>query len=102
MKVSDASKIRKVEPKQQAEANQAAPVKEPAVLSERVSVDQSSRLQAALSAVQRNISLSRNAKLEAIEAAVRQGTYRPDPGRIAQEILNDAEITAALQALLQR
>ena len=102
MKVSDASEIRQVEPKQQADAGRAAPVKEPAASPERVSVDQSARLQEAVASVQRNLGMTRSAKLEAIEAAVRQGTYKPDPGRIAQEILNDAEITAALQAVFQR
>jgi negative regulator of flagellin synthesis FlgM len=33
---------------------------------------------------------------------VRQGTYRPDPGRIAQRILDEAELAARLQALMTR
>ena len=102
MKVSDASEIRQVAPQQQADAGRVATAKGPAASPERVSVDQSARLQEAVASVQRNLGMTRSAKLEAIEAAVRQGTYKPDPGRIAQEILNDAEITAALQAMFQR
>ncbi|MBI5542730.1 MAG: flagellar biosynthesis anti-sigma factor FlgM [Deltaproteobacteria bacterium] len=40
--------------------------------------------------------------VEAIAVAVRQGTYKPDPQRIAQEILEDAELIAKLKAMLNR
>jgi hypothetical protein len=37
-----------------------------------------------------------------LEARVRAGGYRPDPSRVADEILQDAEVDARLQALLKR
>jgi negative regulator of flagellin synthesis FlgM len=36
-----------------------------------------------------------------LATAVRQGTYKPDPQKIAQQILEDAEIIAKLQAMLK-
>ncbi|MBS2024818.1 MAG: flagellar biosynthesis anti-sigma factor FlgM, partial [Deltaproteobacteria bacterium] len=41
-------------------------------------------------------------KLAELEAAVRSGSYQPDPGRIAQQILDDAEVDAQVQLTLAR
>jgi negative regulator of flagellin synthesis FlgM len=38
--------------------------------------------------------------LSDLEAAVRNGTYKPDPKRIAKEMLRSAEVTKQLQAML--
>ena len=35
-----------------------------------------------------------------LESSVRSGTYAPDPGRVAEQILSDAEVDARLQAIL--
>ena len=43
---------------------------------------------------------SRSARLDALAAAVEAGTYQPDPNLIAQEILEDAELIARLQAMI--
>jgi flagellar biosynthesis anti-sigma factor FlgM len=67
---------------------------------DRVSTDDSAKLARAVLTASQAASAGRSAKLAAIEAAVRQGTYRPDPQRIAQEILDDAVVAARLQALL--
>lgn len=40
-------------------------------------------------------------RVSQLRDAIRQGTYRPDPGAIAQQILNDAELTAQLMAMLE-
>ncbi len=40
----------------------------------------------------------RTERLAAIKAQVRAGTFRPDPGRIAEEILREAELEAQLRA----
>lgn len=69
---------------------------------DRVSTDDSARLASALLTTSQAASAGHAAMLSAIEAAVRQGTYRPDPQRIAQEILADAAVAARLQALLAR
>ncbi|GEM_PF-4667698 len=46
-----------------------------------------------------NAKASRAQRLRDIEAAVRDGSYRPDPERIAEQILADAELAARLQNL---
>ena len=46
-----------------------------------------------------NAKTSRAQRLRDIEAAVRDGSYRPDPERIAEQILADAELAARLQNL---
>ncbi|MEW5847929.1 MAG: flagellar biosynthesis anti-sigma factor FlgM [Myxococcota bacterium] len=43
---------------------------------------------------------ARSARLQEIRAAVERGTYKPDPGRIADQILEAAEINARLRTLL--
>jgi len=45
---------------------------------------------------------ARAARLERLEAQVRAGGYRPDPSRMAEQILADAEIDARLQAMIRR
>jgi anti-sigma28 factor (negative regulator of flagellin synthesis) len=69
---------------------------------DRVSTDDSARLSWAVLTASQAASAGRTAKLAAIEAAVRQGACRADPQRIAQDILDDAELAARLQALLSR
>ena len=46
-----------------------------------------------------NAKASRAERLRNIEAAVRDGTYKPDAQKIAEQILADAEISARLQNL---
>lgn len=69
---------------------------------DRVSTGASARLEAAVAEAQRQAGLERAARLEALEAAVKSGIYRPDPQRIAQEILYSAELAARLRAMLKR
>ncbi len=69
---------------------------------DRVSTDHSSRLASAVLTASQVASAGHAAQLAAIAAAVSQGMYRPDPQRIAQDILYDAELAARLQALLAR
>ncbi len=69
---------------------------------DRVSTADSAKIAAAISRAGQGAGAARSAKLASIEAAVRQGTYRPDPQRIAQEILNDAELAAKLQSMFQK
>ncbi len=68
---------------------------------DRVSTDDSNRVASAVEQASQGAGAARAAKLQDIEAAVRDGTYRPDPQRIAQQILDDAELAARLQALFQ-
>jgi negative regulator of flagellin synthesis FlgM len=101
MKVADTSQIRSLAPDKPLE-----PGRRPTAAREdsgdRVSTDDSARIAAAVAEASRTTAAGRSAKLQAIEAAVRRGTYRPDPQRIAQEILDDAELAARLQALFAK
>lgn len=83
-------------PAQRAEAAEAAPPVD------RVSTAASAELQAAIRRARREAGALRAEQLAAIEAAVRDGTYRADAARIADRILEDAELIARLHAMLRR
>lgn len=68
----------------------------------KVSTAATDQLDAAAMAARQIAASGRSTRLEAIEAAVRQGTFKPDPQQIAQRILDAAELTAELQALLNK
>jgi negative regulator of flagellin synthesis FlgM len=100
MKVKDASELRGVEPNRTAE-----PKRAPARTSsstDKVTTEATASVEAAASAARGLAGNDRAVRLEAIKAAVRQGAFKPDPQRIADKILDDAELTAKLQALLRR
>jgi len=101
MKVTDTSQIRALDVNRQAEAGRA---QKPEVrdTEDRVSTEESARVAAAVAAAKRHGGGARAEMLQAIEASVRQGTYRPDPSRIAQRILDEAELAARLQLLMNR
>jgi len=68
----------------------------------KVSTEATAQLDAAVVAA-RNVAVSgRATRLAAIETAVRQGTFKPDPQQIAQRILDAAELSAELQAMLNK
>jgi negative regulator of flagellin synthesis FlgM len=100
MKVTDASQIQALAP--------AAPEPIRALSTERtetgdrVSTTDSEKIAQVVQQASQTASAGRSARLQAIENAVRQGTYRPDPARIAQQILDDAELAARLQALFSK
>ncbi|MFL5261891.1 MAG: flagellar biosynthesis anti-sigma factor FlgM [Anaeromyxobacteraceae bacterium] len=98
MKVNDASQIRALSPEKPVEPGR-TPAAQRGEPEDRVSTAESGSVAAAIAAASTGASTARAAKLQAIEAAVRQGTYRPDPARIAQQILEDAELSARLQAI---
>jgi negative regulator of flagellin synthesis FlgM len=100
MKVTDTSKIKPLAPDKPPEPGRASVA--PRDTGDRVSTEDSAKVAAAVAQASQMMTAGRSAKLQAIEAAVRQGTYRPDPQRIAQEILNDAVVAARLQALLMK
>jgi negative regulator of flagellin synthesis FlgM len=101
MKVTDASQIKALTPERALEPGRPAAASrgDPG---DRVSTDDSAKIAAAVARASQGASAGRAAKLQSIEAAVRQGTYRPDPQRIAQQILDDAELAARLQALFRK
>lgn len=69
---------------------------------DRVSAQQTEAALKAIAVVRQATGNSRSARLDALAAAVENGTYQPDPSLIAQEILEDAELIARLQVMLQR
>ncbi len=100
MKVTDTSQIRALDLNRQAEAGRTQKPERPDA-EDRVTTEESARLAAAVAeATQRGG--SRAETLQAIEAAVREGSYKPDPNRIAQKILDEAELAARLQAMFMR
>jgi negative regulator of flagellin synthesis FlgM len=99
MKVIDASQIRALAPVKVADIGRPSRVERDG---DRVSTDDTAKVAVAISQASASAGSARAAKLQAIEAAVRQGTYRPDPQRIATQILDDAELAARLQALLKK
>jgi anti-sigma28 factor (negative regulator of flagellin synthesis) len=44
----------------------------------------------------------REARLQELTAAVRQGTYWPSPQQVASRLLDDSEVTASLLAMMRR
>jgi anti-sigma28 factor (negative regulator of flagellin synthesis) len=67
---------------------------------DRVTV-KSREVDAAVTTARVSVAAARPGRLKDIEALVRAGQYHPDPSRVADEILNDAEIEARLQSLLK-
>jgi len=69
---------------------------------DKVTVSEATDIAATVSSAQLAASADRSQVVQALAVAVRQGNYKPDPQRIAQQILEDAELIARLQALLKR
>lgn len=101
MKVTDASQIKALAPGKAPEPGRVTPA-DRSEATDRVSTDASAKIAAVIAQATQTASAGHAARLQAIEAAVKQGTYRPDPARIAQEILDDAEVAARLQALFRK
>lgn len=68
---------------------------------DRVSVQAAKEAEAAVAAASRTAGGRRAARLERLEAEVRSGGFRPDPGRVAAQILADAEVDARIAALMR-
>ena len=69
---------------------------------DRVSIDASKGADSSIASARRSSATDRAARLQKLEASVRSGTYSPDPGRVAEQILSDAEVDARLQAIIGR
>ena len=68
---------------------------------DRVSVEATKEVEASIAVAKKAASGKRAARLERLEAEVRSGGYRPDPGRVAEQILADAEVDARMAAMLK-
>jgi negative regulator of flagellin synthesis FlgM len=100
MKVTDTSLIKALAPGKPPEPTKTTASEREA--SDRVSTDDTARMVAAVAQAAQHATGARAEKLASIEAAVRQGTYKPDPQQIAQQILDDAELAARLQMLFSK
>src|SRR5687768_18303841 len=69
-------------------------------VADKVSVEEATKLADHIATAKLRAGGARAARLSQIEAAVRGGHYRPDPGQIAEQILSAAEVDAKLQAML--
>jgi negative regulator of flagellin synthesis FlgM len=102
MKVKDASELRGIEALRPSEPKKTESRSSSASTSDKVSSEVKAQVAAAANAARQQVGDDRSVRLESIEAAIRQGAFRPDPNRIAQRILDDAELTAKIQALMKR
>ncbi len=66
---------------------------------DRVSLDGSKQVEAVVQAVQSNMGVDRAARLQELETAIRQGSYQPDAGQLAERIVQAAEVDARLRAI---
>ena len=69
---------------------------------DRVTVAGSKEMNATIASARQAAGGARAARLERLEAQVRSGGFRPDPSRLAQQILSDAELEAKIQSMLNR
>lgn len=98
MKVTD---IKAVDGSPRAKPVDALAPEETSVPKDRVSVQSSKDAEAAVAVANRAAGGRRAARAERLEAQVRSGSYRPDAGRVAEQILADAEVDARISALLR-
>ncbi len=96
----------RVEDKQSVKATDSGPPKQTSagavvgrVLTDKVSVEGVKQVQAVVQAVQASLGSDRVARLQELEAAIRQGRYQPDAGRLAERIVQAAEVDARLRAI---
>ena len=68
---------------------------------DKVTVGDGQKVDQAVSMARSAAGASRAARAQQLEAQVRAGGYRPDPSRVAEQILADAEIDARLTAMLR-
>jgi negative regulator of flagellin synthesis FlgM len=101
MKVTDTSQIQALAPTKP-EPIRALSAERGSGAGDRVSTSESEKIARVIRQASQTASAGRAARLQSIETAVRQGTYRPDPARIAAQILDDAELAAQLQALFRK
>lgn len=67
---------------------------------DRVSFERTRALEADIDQAKVSAGASRAARLQALEAAIRNGTFKPSPQQLAEKLLESAELDARLRALL--
>jgi negative regulator of flagellin synthesis FlgM len=99
MKVKDASELRRLDASRPTESKPTRSTGKSS--SDKVSTDSRTQVEAAVHTARASLGGNKGMRLEAIAAAVRDGSFKPDPQRIAQKIMDEAELTAVLQTMLK-
>jgi len=97
MKISDTNAVAQagVQPRQTRPTGQPEPT-------DTVSNGDAEKVARTVAVARQAAGVNRGARLQELEAAIKAGTYQPDAGRIADQILDAAQIDARLQALLSK
>ena len=66
---------------------------------DRITIDKSAEATEVAQAAKQAAAQVRSARIAEIEAAIRKGVYQPDPRRIAQQIISDAELMARIHLM---
>jgi anti-sigma28 factor (negative regulator of flagellin synthesis) len=66
---------------------------------DKVSLDGVKQVEAVVQAVQTNMGVNRGTRLQELENAIRQGSYKPDAGQLAEKIVQAAEVDARLSVI---
>ncbi|MEW5738127.1 MAG: flagellar biosynthesis anti-sigma factor FlgM [Myxococcota bacterium] len=67
---------------------------------DKVTLERTQKLQADIDRAKLSAGAGRAAQLQALEAAIRNGTFKPSPQQLAEKLLQSAELDARLRALL--
>jgi anti-sigma28 factor (negative regulator of flagellin synthesis) len=105
MKITDIKSAvapERIKPQENSPQPSGAPATPPSGPRDRVTVGTSRPAEPAVASARRAAGAERTARLDRLESQVRSGKYSPDPSRVAEQILSDAEVDARLQALLSR
>jgi len=96
----------RVEDKQSVKSSDSPPSKQTAadrtivrIQPDKVSVEGVKQVEAVVQAVQASLGTSRASRLQELENSIRQGSYRPDAGQLAERIVQAAEVDARLRAI---
>lgn len=100
MKISDKSTVPVGPPVRPERASESAAP--PSSTVDRVTATEAADIRKAVAVVRDLIGSARSAKLVQLEAAVRSGSYPPNPGKIAAQILDEAVLSAQIEAQLKR
>ena len=68
---------------------------------DRVSVEQTRTAAELAQTAKKAVSEDREARLKRLEVSVKAGSYRPNPSKVAEEILAQAELDVKLRALFR-
>lgn len=105
MKVTDIKSVvgpERVKPQDPATSSSAASEAAGRTVRDRVTVAAPRPSDATVASARRSAGVERSQRLDKLEAQVRSGAYAPDPSRVAEQILSDAEVDARLRAMLHR